>query len=174
MKRLNISLTTQGSLNKAIEYLEQYKESLNEKTMRFIEELGNVGITALNARVNSISPFYKGEDLDVNLEIKDGIMGATITMSGDQCAFIEFGSGVLFNAPKGDSLHPKGKEFGYTIGSYNPDSPNAESPTGWWYYDEHGQKQHTYGTPTFAPLHNSEMEMINEIKSIFYEVFGNG
>lgn len=174
MKRINVSLTTPGSLKKAIEELEKYKQEIDEKAQLLVEELGKIGIKALNARINSISPFYKGTDLKTELVIENGIMGASIIMSGSQCAFIEFGAGVLFNTAKGGSLHPKGEELGLTIGSYNPSSPNATSPYGWFYRDEYGERQHTYGTPTFAPMHNSEVELINEINRVFIEVFGNG
>lgn len=172
MKRINISLTTPGSLNSAIEYLKQY--NMEQKAKQFIEELAQIGIKALSVNVNSISPYYKGEDLDVSLKFEDDGMKAVITMSNGQCMFIEFGAGVLFNAPLGESLHPKGKELGFTIGSYNPKSANAGKREGWWYTDSNGISQHTYGTPTFAPMHNSEMEMIRDIKKVFIEVFGNG
>lgn len=172
MKRINISLTTPGSLNSAIEYLKQY--NMEQKAKQFIEELAQIGIKALSVNVNSISPYYKGEDLDVSLKFEDDGMKAVITMSGKNCAFIEFGSGILFNVPIGESKHPKGKELGFTIGSYNPGSANAGKRYGWWYTDENGTRQHSYGTPTFAPMHNSEMEMIRDIKKVFIEVFGNG
>ena len=170
-KTIRLSLTTKGSLQKAVDQLESYKQEIQDKSNLFLVELANVGIVALNVRINSISPFYKGSDLSVSLQMMNGVLGASIVMSGKQCAFVEFGAGVLFNAPKGSSLHPKGTELGLTIGSYNPDSHNAESPLGWFYYDEYGQKQHTYGTPTFAPMHNSEMEMLNQIKEIAEKVF---
>lgn len=170
-KTIVLSLTTKGSLQKAIDKIEEYSQTIQNMSEMFVMELANVGITALSVRINSISPFYKGSDLSVSLQMLNGSLGASIVMSGKQCAFIEFGSGVLFNAPKGSSLHPKGEELGLTIGSYNPNSPNAESPTGWFYYDEYGQKQHTYGTPTFAPMHNSEMEMLSQIKEIAERVF---
>lgn len=32
--------------------------------------------------------------------------------------FIEFGAGIHYNGSAGSSPHPKGNEFGYTIGSY--------------------------------------------------------
>lgn len=176
MKRNNIvhiSLTKKGSIDKALQRIEELKTEIQDKSELFVSELAQVGIKALSVKVNSISPFYKGSDLNVSLRILGGVMGASIEMSGKQCAFIEFGAGVLFNTEVGSSLHPKGGELGFTIGSYNPDSPNASNPEGWWYYDEYGQKQHTYGVPTFAPMHNSEMEMLGQIKEIAERVFAD-
>lgn len=171
MKRLNISLTKPGSITNAIKALEQYKTELNTKTQLFVQMLGDVGINALSLQISNISPFYKGEDLQIELQETDGGFGASLIMSGTQCAFLEFGAGVLFNTSEGGSLHPKGKELGFTIGSYNPSSPNATNPGGWWYKDKWGKTQHTYGTPTFAPLHNSEMEMLRDIQKVAREVF---
>lgn len=157
--------------------LEDYKSSLDDKTAIFIQRLSKIGISALNARINSISPFYKGEDIDTSVssvyKTEDG-WGAVITMKGSQCVFIEFGAGVTFNTSKGSSLHPKGEELGLTIGSYNPNSPNATSSSGWWYKDKWGQSQHTYGTPTFAPLYNSSLVMLEAIRIVAEEVFSNG
>lgn len=176
MKRINCSITKKGSIKRAIQELETYKNDLNRKTEMFVDRLGAVGIKALNVRLSAISPFYKGEDIKTEGEIvqTDDGWKAIIYMSGSQAAFIEFGAGVTFNGAEGSSRHPKGKELGYTIGSYNPASPNATSSSGWWYTDKWGQSQHTYGTPTFAPLYESSMDMLREVANIAREVFRNG
>ena len=176
MKRLYISINNSKSIDKVIKELEKYRDSLDDKTQIFIKRLSEVGIKALNAKLQSISPFYKGEDIDTSSEIhkSDDGWSATISMTGSQSVFIEFGAGVTFNAPKHQSLHPKGEELGLTIGSYNESSPNATNPNGWWYTDKWGESQHTYGTPTFAPMYKSSIEMMAVVRDIASEVFGNG
>ena len=169
--KLKISLS-ESSVNRAIEELVKYKDSLDDKCKKFCERLCDIGIHALEARLSSISPVYKGE-ITTNDEVRQTDNGyeAVISMGGGQALFVEFGAGVTFNTAKGGSLHPKGKDLGYTIGSYNPSSDNATNPGGWWYTDKWGESQHTYGTPTFAPLYNTSIELLQDIHKIAREVF---
>lgn len=173
MKKLNLSLTTKGDVEKIINYLDDYQMKLTEGLALFLEELTRIGVNAVNAQLQTISPFYKGEDIEVTDTIQQTVDGwqATITMYGSQAIFIEFGSGVVLNTTKGNSLHPWGSENGFTIGSYNPTSPHATSLDGWWYTDKWGESQHTYGTPTFAPLYHSSLEMLTAIKEVAERVF---
>ena len=174
MKRMYISLFGgKKNIDRCIQQLEQYKVELNNKTERLVEELSKIGIKALDAHIGTISSFYSG---DLSTEVghlrKEGDRWiCEIIMSGKQCVFVEFGAGVTFNTPVGGSKHPKGQELGLTIGSYNPSSPNASNPLGWWYTDEWGKSQHTYGTPTFAPMYKSSMEMMLAIQSVAKGVF---
>lgn len=165
---IRISLTTPDSLQKGIDALKQYEMELDAKCQLFVKKLGDHGLEVLDANISWIAP--EG-DIDTKLSFTDNGCTAIITMSGQEVAFIEFGAGVRYNTSVGSSLHPKGKDLGFTIGSYNPNSKRAENPKGWFYTDSDGTKQHTYGTPTYAPLHTSEMEMINVINKIAREVF---
>lgn len=176
MRRLNLSLNKNKDFDKVIKALQEYKESLDNKAQLIVSKLADIGIKAVNVQVGSISPFYKGEDLrtDKDLIMTENGWTAIISMSGSQALFIEFGAGVTFNTSKGSSLHPVGEELGYTIGSYNPSSPHATDPNGWWYMDQWGEWQHTYGTPTFAPMYNSSLVMLTEIQKVAKEVFSNG
>ena len=167
---MTIDLFDKDSIDNAIKALEDYKESLDDKRQEFIRRIGETCKEIVEMNVSAISPFYKGEDVVVTVEYEDD--KAIVTMSGEHVVFIEFGSGVTHNVPIGGSKHPKGTELGLTIGSYNPDSPNAASPTGWWFKNKWGKAQHTYGTPTFAPLYEAELEIIRRVDEIAKEVFG--
>jgi len=168
MKRLKMKLTQQ-SIQETINALEKYKKELNEKQTQFMETLGKEGLTFLEVKLNEIPSLMKG-----NITCKMSLANSSkviIEMEGRQVAFIEFGAGMLYNAPIGGTRHPLGGELGYTIGSYNPESPNASDPNGWWYTDENGQSEHTYGTPTFAPLYNTEMDILVKCADIAKRVF---
>ena len=173
MRQIAISLSHK-SLESTIERLEKERARIRERTKQYLDVLSDVGIKATRARVDSISPFYKGEDISVSKgiieETEEGFQ-AVIYMSGEQAIFIEFGSGVVHNGPIGTSPHPKGEELGFTIGSYNPESPNAGSSDGWWYKDKWGEWQHTLGTPSYAPLFNGSKEMIQRASEIAESVF---
>lgn len=47
-----------------------------------------------------------------------GYSEAKLIVEGRELLFIEFGAGIHYNGSAGSSPHPKGNEFGYTIGSY--------------------------------------------------------
>lgn len=167
---MTVDIFSKQSINDAIRQLQAWKRDFNKKLDKFIERCEEVGLNAVKTNVDGISPTYKGDDIAVSsTKIENGF---SVEISGEQVAFIEFGSGVTFNTPVGGSKHPKGTELGLTIGSYNPSSPHASSPTGWWFKNRWGQSEHTYGTPTFAPLYGGEMEIISRIEEIAKEVFG--
>lgn len=190
MKKIRISISQDGSIEKAIKQLEEYRDKLEDKTKEFINALAEVGINALDARIASISPFYRvggdGSEIQTSrgeLHVEDGRWTCEIGMSGGQSIFVEFGAGVTFNTGIGGSKHPKGAELGYTIGSYNPSSKNASSKTGWWYVDNRESVKadkvvdgkrlvHTYGTPTFAPLYNTSEDLISSIYEVAKKVYG--
>lgn len=160
-----------------IEELEQYSKDFDRKINLFMKRLSESGYHNVGRRVSQILPFYRvssddGSDIGVYLDFLDGTdtVYATITMSGGNSIIVEFGSGITHNAPIGGSLHPKGAEMGYTIGSY-PGQKNAGNMFGWFFYDNYGELQHTYGTPTYAPMWNAYLDMKHEIKQIAEEVF---
>ena len=167
---MTVDVLSKQSVDAAISYIQDWKKSFHDRLEKFIKRCEEEGLRAVKANVSGIAPIYKGEDISVTSHKIDN--GFSIEMSGEQVAFIEFGSGITFNTPVGGSKHPKGAELGYTIGSYNPESPNASSPTGWWYRNKWGKTEHTYGTPTFSPLYDGELELIGRIKEIANEVFG--
>lgn len=176
-KKYRASISDSGSIDRLIKELETYKQSLNDRTRLLIEALAAEGIKILNAELSGISPYYReGKDGDIEtntgeLVESDGKWSCRIHMSGGQALFVEFGAGAILNTSVGGSLHPKGAELGMTIGSY-PDQTHADDPEGWWYTDRWGESQHTYGTPTFAPLYNTSEELIASIYEVAKRVYG--
>lgn len=179
-KTIKVKLTQKDMLKLAKE-LDDYAKKLDEKCKLFCQKLAERNLEAVKMHIDGISPFYKGSDLKVEIIEISGSNGkykAVIRMSGEQCAFVEFGSGITFNGNAGSSKHPKGEELGMTIDSFNPNSKhpkdgsytsNATNPSGWYKPDG----EHTYGTPTYAPLYTGFMEMQSDIEKIAKEVFGN-
>lgn len=174
-KVIEATLSEKG-IRGMIDELEKFADDLDRKTALIVNRLSKSGYHNVSARVGSVSPFYRvdsdGGDVSVTLDFVDGsdYVVATITMSGGSSIIIEFGSGVTFNAPVGASKHPLGVETGYTIGSY-PGQTHADSPYGWYFRDHFGKQQHTYGTPTYAPLWNAYLDMKREVTQIAQEIF---
>ena len=146
-----------------------------------MSELADAGIQILDAYVGRISPIYRTGGLDAGGDDLSTSKGAIreegdkwiceIFLNGSQSVFVEFGSGVTHNTSVGGSLHPKGGELGFTIGSY-PGQTHADDPRGWYYKDRWGNSQHTYGTPTFAPLYNTSQDLIDVIYEVAKRTYG--
>ena len=169
MKRLNISLTKPGSITNAIKELELYKESLRTKTDIFLEKLLKLGVPVIDERIASASgDSDKTHYTHIKIRSFDDYFEATLTVEGSDILFIEFGAGIHFNTPAGTSPHPKGEEFGYTIGSYG----YGQGAKDFWYYvADTGETVRSYGTQATMPMYSAEMEIIQNIKRIAREVF---
>jgi len=181
MKRLNISLTTTGSLQKAIEEIESYKNSIKTKaeifidrlldlgievaksssgeytgliaytSMKFVDEFDCIGILIAKDRAKIISEWFKGGQL-VSAEVSPILMA-------------EFGSGwfaeVLFAVE------------GVGQGTF-PGQIHAFDENGWSWTTPNGVRHHSMGTKPTHPMHNASIALINNVMTIATEVFGNG
>lgn len=178
MKRINISLTTPGSLNSAIEYLKQYKEEISNKTKLFMEELLESGKSA--AIINSGD--YKGfivykTEISKTKNGYDGMLIATdgkkierqwyrdgrlVSSEVSPLLMAEFGSGwlseVLFNVS------------GVGQGTF-PGQIHAFDEKGWYWTTEDGVKHYSRGEKPTHPMHNAMNEMIQDVERIAVEVF---
>ena len=48
-----------------------------------------------------------------------------------------------------------------------------DSPYGWWYVHENGEKHHSYGNRAYMPMYHSEEAIILSIRQIAKEVFSS-
>jgi len=183
MKRLNISLTTQGSLNKSIEYLEQYKKELVQKSELFVSTLIDLGIEAgqLNSgQYNGYIVFRK--ELNSKKDGCDGLLIATdrekiirqwyrggqlVSAEVSPLLMAEFGSGWLAQV-----LFPsvEGKVGQGTF----PGQIHAKDPKGWFWVTPDGEKHYSKGESPTHPMHEAYVAMYSQIDKVAREVFGNG
>ena len=170
MKQINCSLTKKGSLQNAIKQLEAYKNDINRKTERFIEELARIGI---NVAMMTLATKGRGDsprDADFAVEIdNDGnAVRGVITVSSSSILFWEFGAGIKFNGTS--SPNPKAAEFGMGPGTY-PGQTHVPDPGYWFYYDENGDSHYSVGTEATMPMHSASMEIIDNVYKIAREIF---
>lgn len=95
---------------------------------------------------------------------------ATLSISGKDVLFVEFGAGVHYNGALGSTPNPKGLELGYFIGSY-PEQTHAGDDY-WFYTDESGKSHFSQGTKAGMPMYLAAQYMRGHIGSIAREVFG--
>lgn len=183
MKPLRISLTTKGSIQKAIDELNKYKESLNEKSAVFVSRLAELGIPIIDQR---IAQAQGDSDPNHYTYITVNSFGsyseARLVVEGRDILFFEFGAGVHYNGAaytsdrissdgfmNGAEYHiTGGEELGYTIGSYG----DGHGVNDFWFYTaETGESIMSHGTEATMPLHAATVEILTNIQQIAKEVF---
>lgn len=178
MKKLHISLTTKGSIDKAIKALEDYKKDIVTKTERLVAELLEVGvetgiansgeyagmivfkkeIVAGSDGVNGLLIATDGQKIIREWKYKGGIKQAVVS----PMLMAEFGSGWL--AKVLDNVEGVGQ------GTF-PDQQHAFDPQGWWWETPDGEKHHSYGEAPTYPVHSALFAMMFEVDRIAKEVF---
>ena len=168
MKTIKLKLN-QKSIQEAIREIEKYKKSLLDKNKIFVKRLSEIGIPVIDNRISSA----KGDaDKSYNTYIEVNSSGensqAVLKAEGKNLLIIEFGAGIHYNGPAGSSPHPKGKELGYTIGSYGKGLGKNDY---WYYISDSGEKMKSYGTQAAMPLYHASVEMRQKMVEIAKEVF---
>ena len=169
-KKISISLS-QKSIQNAIKEIEVYKRQLIERNELFVRRLAELGIPIID---QNIAAAQGDSDKSHNTYIKINSFGsyseARLVVEGKDLLFIEFGSGVHYNGSAGTSPHPKGEEFGYTIGSYGKGQGSKDF---WFYYADTGEAVMSHGTEATMPVYKASVEIIQNIRRIAREVFGS-
>lgn len=167
------------SIQKLIDDLKDYRDSLPVKNETFMNRLLDVGIEV----AESYKGFYGGF-IVFKKEVEPGKSKCVGVLTGENSSrlisywnkygkivsaeispilFAEFGSGplaeVLFDVP------------GVGQGTF-PDQTHADSAKGWWYKGINGVWYHSNGFKPSHPMYHAEMEMLAQINSIAREVFG--
>lgn len=159
------------SINSAIRKLENYQETLENKKKLFLEELARVGIDVANVEyANANTKHQPDVPIVENNPIWVSDNELVVRASGQSILFIEFGSGIHYNGAVGSSPHPKGVEFGYTIGSYGKGNGAKDY---WHYKNSLGNWRTTHGTKSTPAMYDASKEMRKQITKIAKKVFKN-
>lgn len=182
-KRINISLTRKGDIDKAVKELRDYQKNLNWRLGEFFRRLMDVGIETAQDNSGQYKGYIRFEkQVSVSDDGAEGILIATDgkrlirewytskartnkrTYEVSPLLLAEFGSGWL--AEVLDNVAGVGQ--GTMPNSYG----HAADDDGWYWYDEDGIKHHSIGeSPTF-PMHTALIAMEYEVDRIAKEVFG--
>lgn len=162
-KIITMTLGT-SSIKSAIKELKAYRDSIEQKKKRLLEELVNIGLR--EASVRFTTAMYDGvNDSHVTLKTIDN--GYVIVAGGKAVAFIEFGAGVYHNPGE---PYPNPRPEGIVgIGEYGKGRGKRNT---WVFRDEAGEKVFTHGNPAAMPLWYASEEMRRKITQIAMEVFG--
>jgi hypothetical protein len=162
-KIIKLSLSV-DSIDNAIAELKAFRDSLDRKKYKLLEELANIGVR--EASVRFTTAMYDGvNDSSVTLEtINDGYV---IKAEGHAVAFIEFGAGVYHNSGE---PYPNPRPSGIVgIGEYGKGHGKRQA---WGFKDDSGELVITHGNPAAMPMWYASEEMRSKILKIAREVFG--
>ena len=167
-KKIKINLLDSRSLDKAIQEIRQYQNSLPRKVQTFIGRLAKEGLQVVQSTMESVPDEEKGSYYTEIVNTSNGdIIGAAIRLTGDKVLFIEFSAGITY----GTDNYPLPSGDKYGMGTY-PGKGHWNSPYGWWYVDEQGNKHHSYGNRAYMPMYHAEQAIIKQVRRIAKEVFG--
>ena len=152
------------SIGKAIKALKSYRDSIEVKTNKLLEELAYIGVK--EASVRFTTAIYDGVN-DSSVTLNPIENGYCILAEGKAVAFIEFGAGVYHNPGE---PYPNPRPEGIVgIGEYGKGYGKRQA---WGFRNEDGELVITRGTPAAMPMWYASEEMRNAIVSKFKEVFG--
>ena len=167
-KKISISLSSK-SIQNAIKEIEAYRKQFIDRNELFVRRLAEVGIPVID---QNIAAAQGDSEKNHNTYIKINSFGcyseAKLVVEGSDLLYIEFGAGIHHNGSAGASPHPKGKEFGYTIGSYGKGQGKNDF---WFYYADTGEAVMSHGTEATMPVFRASQEIIQNIRRIAKEVF---
>jgi hypothetical protein len=153
-----------SSIDDAIKELKAFRDSLERKKDRLLEELAKIGVR--EASVRFTTAMYDGNN-DSHVTLEPNIKGYAIVARGHAVAFIEFGSGVYHNSGE---PYPNPRPAGIVgIGEYGKGYGKRQA---WGFKDDSGDLVITHGNPAAMPMWYASEEMRSKILKIAQEVFG--
>lgn len=161
------------SLQNAINALESYRDTLDDKCIELREKIaqkltGDAQAGFDGAVVDDIISGGGARLANVTVNWEHNGDGATVVIAqGDDAVWVEFGAGVYHNGAVGSSPNPYGAELGFTIGSFGRNGARAT-----WGFSEGGSLILTHGTPASMPLFHAVQELLPDIAEMAREVFG--
>ena len=150
-----------GSISDAAKKLLEYAASLESKSKRLVESLGNAGVEYANMYLEHDDT---GETRQSIQYTQDGLSG--VLSVGGAAVWIEFGTGVLANA--GNEPHPKRDEAGMVAwGEYGQGQGKGE----WYFYSHYFGWTRTKGIPLNPFMYQAAQDMRRDIESKAKEAF---
>lgn len=141
----------------------EWVSGFSDKYKQYIEELSQTGVDTAQQAFNMATPQYGNGGVVVSREF-DGTTDFTIRASGEDAAFIEFGTGVgtVVTRPTVSA------EFPIEPGSWSEEHKGPFSQNGYWMYN--GIRLE--GTPAIGGMQDACNVMQQESPNIARRVFG--
>lgn len=177
-KTININLS-ESSIQNAIKELQDYKQSILNKSKQLVSELADEGIIVAKSNVGNFGKYItftktitesqngctaiilatETGQIISQWKTSDGIKSADVS----PLLMAEFGSGFKAQNPLNN---PKGGQ-----GTF-PGQTHAFDKEGWYWIDLNNELHHSYGITPTMPIYKTYKYLEEEIMSKAKEVFG--
>lgn len=153
-----------ASIDKLLSDVKAYRDKVNAAPEKITARLAEIGAQAVNDNIAGIT------DLDGNAPgtVSTSVSGshATVSQSGDQIAFLEYGTGEQ----GADSKHPEYKAAGWHYGSGKNIRRMKNGKLMWRYYDRlRGHYRITNGIPAQKQVFRAALTMRDNIVPVAKE-----
>lgn len=156
-----------ASIVEASERLKKYFLWISRKTDELLERLRQIGVQEASVRFAEAFDYDGVNDTIVYSEPIEG--GWQIIANGHAVCFIEFGAGVFYNSGSSYPDFPTSRVPGIVgIGQYGNHHGMNDS---WWFTNQAGESQESFGNAAIKPMWHSATRMMNEMNRIAREVF---
>ena len=155
----------------------QYKDNLPIKCEKLVSRLLQSGVEVSQSKISE-SPLGKYVTVTTNISSeKMGCKGILLAKGAvkEQEGYapfsillaIEFGAGIHCNP----TPNPNADKFGLGVGTF-PGQIHAMEPDGWYFWSEENKQWiHSYGVEATMPMHNADMEIIQNVVQVAKQVF---
>lgn len=154
-KDITIKMST-ASINDAIEELQRIHDEFMRNLDLFVRTLANDGVAVARTYIQTGAGTERRASVSWQVNQDGDIYRAQITMDGRDALFVEFGAGIYYNPQD----TPHASKYGMGVGTYPGQTHAFQS--GWWYYDDSGQKAYTHGTEATMPMYHASESIQNQ------------
>lgn len=119
-----------AGIDAVIRELESFRDRLNDASERVVRELAHDAENDMSARLSSVAD----PDGNVDARVQSNVSGneATVSLTGSQAAFLEFGTGVVGRT----SPHEMAGRVGWNYASGAKIRSFKNGRIGWVYFDQ--------------------------------------
>lgn len=158
------------------EVLSNITDRLSNTSKQVIDDLAELALKEIQGNYSK-AEYQAGEEMDFSKTGTD--TEKTVSMSGPQAAYSEFGTGTQ------GELHPHPRKNEYGLNPYNsgptirPATAEVEEKTGistgtlyWTYKDDAGEIHYTQGIPAQKEVYDAGQTVLKEMPSIIKQRLG--
>lgn len=154
-----------SSLDKMLSDVKAYQEKVEAAPEKVTARLAEIGANAINQNVSEITDLDGNAPGTVSVDVRGA--EATISQSGDQVAYLEYGTGEQGAANE----HPEYKVAGWHYGSGKNIRRMKNGKLMWRYYDKlKGHWRITNGIPAQKQVLRAALTMRDNIVPVAKEV----
>lgn len=161
-----------NSIDNAVRMVTDYRNSLDDKVKTLLVRLAGIGLPIIDSGFASAE--YDGDKGVITSGVTYNDNGATIYVTGEKVAFIEFGTGITYQPYSNSEIRAKVPPRG----SYGKGFGNR---SGWVYEGDVGtnglllydNKVFTRGNPPAERVLTARNEIIAQVITIAREVFNS-